>query len=310
MDDLTDKWKYLLATLDLDSFAFEPVEPKLIPVVNHLFENLRRVNASHRFPIFVAGMSRLWAEHFEQVCREHGIPYGQEEIPATCDHKAILTESHRRVHVANSKDPGYLNLEENGEKAMQLIFLDYQEGRDFRAAIFAVLQSMVINAWTAIEVMIGQLHEVTTDGWPPPSADAREQSWRIMTLAKGNGCPCGPPREWKEGALPNLSSLEGARQAYAVAFTVDCAEIDQCMSDLAFEELYRLRNQFVHEAGMITSSFKKYTKKLRTFDAYKKGFPIILSGEDTKRFIENALKMSVNLIRSVDTWLQSHQSIP
>lgn len=82
------------------------------------------------------------------------------------------------------------------------------------------------------------------------------------------------------------------------------------MSDLAFEELYRLRNQFVHEAGMITSSFKKYTKKLRTFDAYKKGFPIILSGEDTKRFIENALKMSVNLIRSVDTWLQSHQSIP
>ena len=309
-EDVTDKYGYLLAKIDLNPLVELQVHDGLEPLVDSFLVNLARVNAVQQFPIFAAGMSKLWSRHFERVCLENGIPYEQDQCPED-KFPSIIAETHLRVFKANLKDLEEKELNQNGESSLRLIFIDYQDTPHFRNTINSAFQSMLINAWTSIEVLLRDLHDLAAKGRPPLTTDAKQQNWRIMALAKEKGFSIGKPKEWDEEERPNLSSLDGARQAYAVLFSVDSAEIDECLSDLAFEELYRLRNQFVHQGGKITGSFKNYTNKLPSFTAHKKkGASIILHGADAKMFIENALRMSIKLIKSVDLWLQNHPLNP
>jgi len=172
-----------------------------------------------------------------------------------------------------------------------------------------LFQDMIIGSWTAIEVMIGEVHEAARKGRQKLTADAKLENWRILSILDGKtGASSGAPSEFKD---PNTSSLKGARQAYATAFCVDTSDIDESMCDLAMDALYLLRNQFVHQGGIVNRSFTKYSKAIPSLDAYRNvDAPIVLDPLATRRFIENALKAAVKLLVSVDTWLKNHQPPP
>lgn len=306
-DGAWDNIKYIDGTLDSDMPWFLP---PLHPIVDAFEKELCAIHAIHQFPLFISGMAAVSQAQFEQVCRECGIPFGSglEKYPSEV-RKWLSEEAQTRIHDAHHKvDPLLERVYAQGEGLFKVMSFEFRNDEAFRWGVHALLQAMVIRAWTAIEVLMGQMYQLAREGQPPHTQDDQSCYWRIMTILGVRGVMKAKeqPKEFK---TPSLSNLNGIRMFYAMAFLEDSEEIDNCMCDEAFDTLNLLRNQLVHEAGRINNSFKKETRNLPMLSAYRtKGECIFLTGPTTKEILTSALKASVHLVVSVGDWLKKHRS--
>lgn len=277
--------------LDFFAAAYDPALLTELNDVQYLREETRR------FATNMNEVTRLFNATI--IFFGVGMDYGAAHSTAMCKikktHDFWLT----------SGDPDYQNIidlttaltvEKHGEEVndpdiMQKRFWDISysgfdsllksRGEAFDPVFRPIVTAMILQTWTAIEVMIGDMHKAASNGRKTPDAAAKSMNKRILDLiAVRRGGQKGEPWDFK---CPNLSSLDGAREAFAVIFSVDYEHIDESFSHEALDVLYRLRNQFVHEAGIITSSFKKYIKRLSIKERFRnKNEPLALTGSEAR----------------------------
>lgn len=306
-----DKDKYLLAKLDLAPFNTTPHHPSLLPAWTVFWDNLCRLPALQQFPVFLSGMAGISQATLEVVVRQSGYPdglyKGKDAIVVPVEKwKAIVEESRDRIFENyHAHDPELKGVYKNGTDLFEVICFDFRDDLVFQDAVQGIFQTMVIGAWTAIEVLLAQMRDAAVEGREMPLPKEEEcWHWRILNLLESDhGAKAGKPFKYTE---PQMSSLRGARIAYAVAFQTDSEDIDKALCVPAIDALNLMRNQLVHEGGRINRDFIRTTKRFPTLERFQamKGKQMVLTGDLVKQLIEEALSSAVLVVKSVDVWLQ------
>lgn len=165
----------------------------------------------------------------------------------------------------------------------------WSHSKHFHGALHHILQLMVIQAWTAFEVMTDHLWRAAT----------RE---RPSLLAKLSNT--------QRGKL-GFRSRKKIRESYKMTFTVDGDPIQKLLSSQTVDELALIRCVLVHSAGnvdqwFIDDSFGVTTPMATHYRALGIGAEIQLKGDETRRLIDPVSKIGYDLLRAVDNWLLLH----
>jgi hypothetical protein len=178
------------------------------------------------------------------------------------------------------------------------------EDDDFRLCVEAILTAQVQWAWTAFETLAGDLWEAALNAHPRvlASLDGKRRKRRKESEpdqgaeepakgAKGKAVPLallqqhGYDLQDKMGTVLagrfNFSRLEGIREAYQVAFSLDHGKIDEKI-------VRRTKTRFPR------------------FSDYQKGQQLALHGEMVAQLVSPSIVSAVAMIRAVDDWLVKH----
>jgi hypothetical protein len=106
-----------------------------------------------------------------------------------------------------------------------------------------------------------------------------------------------------------FTNLEAIREAYSLAFSENVRrartdKIDMTLADRELDALSAVRNLIVHKAGKADSMYLDDCKSAPTAPKIKEeNEKLQLDGEVCQSLIAPVLKLSVDLINAVDTWL-------
>lgn len=175
---------------------------------------------------------------------------------------------------------------------------------DFRAAEFnadglsfieplvvakhAILQSMVIQAWTAFEVLAEDIWKRVNTKRPKLRAGITNRCWR------------------KECGFRSTLKLSNT---YRHTFRHDNVDILAAIDNTTVKALALARNVLVHSGGQIDEMFIKQRvgiPELRCIRGKKKGYSITFTGPLVRRLIDPTVVKGFDLVRAVDQWLISH----
>lgn len=212
----------------------------------------------------------------------------------------------------------------------------------------ALLASMVLGVWTAIETMAGDLWIATINANPRLLARLAGSAKRIHQQAKAavNEGVIGTSKQETDMLIPikkihdvtngkyDMSAKMGdllqskvsfvrlwdIRRAYSLAFDEEKIEasvvgaVDSALADESLDALAAVRNLIVHKAGLAD---REYVKRSRVVG--KAGFAIPqldegqwlnLDGEIVKSLIVPAVDRSLALLTAIDVWLDKCLSPP
>lgn len=214
--------------------------------------------------------------------------------------------------------------EEKWEKNLSFILGWHRKGLS-ETAIQKIFHSMLISAWTAIEVMLGDLWEAALNLRPVGLASLRGSSNGNKTSNRAKGQPDG---KWisqqdledngfdlsgKMGTLLRRDfgfiNLEGSIAAYQKAFSCDSDHVLGAIQNPILKALFAIRNVLVHKAGIVDKIFRDDADGidvLKKWSSQKDGTLIEFDGEDIKALIEPATKLGAYLIVAVDDWITNH----
>ncbi len=103
-----------------------------------------------------------------------------------------------------------------------------------------------------------------------------------------------------------FEKLEEMRQAYNDAFRKDGDRIISIISDRGLDALAITRHVIIHNAGIIDDEFLKRRADLPAPLVAGKGDSLPLDGEITSDLVQPVIKLGLDLIDAVDTWLNLH----
>jgi hypothetical protein len=277
--------------------------------------NMRRVNSLILFPPAMVYIAITVQRHVDRI--EHRMP--------KVDRKTIgrLTEVEMRKELERT---GRV-LEQGGAKAKQLI--DMQQNAafgilsqiqpEFYDGPEAWMASQIIATWTAFEAMTEDLWEAALNAKP-------------LILARLSGRGKSAPKSgddgkrillnWLQKYRYNLSrrmgtvfleenryafdTLTSIREAYTDAFSEDFDAIETIMSDKSLDALSLVRNNLVHNGGIIDHKYLKRAADLPPEALGKQGSPIRMDGELVVKLIGPVMRHGHNLVIAVDDWLAAH----
>lgn len=127
-----------------------------------------------------------------------------------------------------SKRKHFFEANSNAEKIASLPGRTLSHG-----ALHGLLKSLVIQAWTAFEILSEDLWTLTTKQRPELENNITKKEWR----------ECG------------FRSIKKLRTLYAYTFRIDSSSIQSAMTDSSVEALSLLRNVLVHLGGKTDSEF-------------------------------------------------------
>lgn len=179
-----------------------------------------------------------------------------------------------------------------------------------------VLKSILIQNWTATEVLLGDLWEAAVNECPeelafPPQKNPKdpEKVVSVKSLSKYGFNPSE-----KMGSLlketMNFQTLDGARNAYRRTFWKHEKPIHRAILDSSLTRLSLVRNIIVHRAGIIDEMFLKGAKDvplLAPISAPGAGRHIDLDGEMVQNLLEISTGRCLDLILAVGSWLDKHR---
>ncbi|HEX4083610.1 MAG TPA: hypothetical protein VHY22_01765, partial [Chthoniobacteraceae bacterium] len=153
-------------------------------------------------------------------------------------------------------------------------------GEGIHEALEGLLQGVVIQMWTAFEVMVGDLLTGIATGFPSkfPGLAARSL---------------------------NFASRESFRNAYLRAFPPSLAAIHNPLNDLSVNAICLLRNSFVHSGGLVDQIFKDGCQEcgLTKWAGMAINTKFDLDGEIIETHVERLISSSLSLLSSVDSQL-------
>lgn len=147
-----------------------------------------------------------------------------------------------------------------------------------------ILKSVVIQSWTAVEVLIEDL-----------LTDAVKEHAPVFSHFNTDG--------------HGFRSRNRFRKAYEKAFTTDYVAIRSHASSVFFDALSLLRNVIVHRASKADDQFLVSAKnivELSQFHGLNVGDAVEPNGETVRSVVNGSLASSFNLIKSVNDWLRAH----
>lgn len=151
----------------------------------------------------------------------------------------------------------------------------------------ALLEQMVIQAWTAFEVMAEQLWTRTIKQRP-----------KLETRTKAERRDSNPRSRSK---IPNL---------YRFTFRNDNDAILRILQSKRVHSLAIARNVLVHSGGRIDNWFirdRKGMTPLKVIRGKRPGYRIAFTGRMVRHLIDPVTPLGFDLVRAVDKWLFDHR---
>lgn len=185
---------------------------------------------------------------------------------------------------------------------------------DFHAVnkgINALYTSMLVQCWTAIEVMATDLWEAAVNVHPKLLADLSGKGWhdnKPTNLATNNAANIA--RKKKKGSylrdkLP-FASLKSIKQAYGYAFSMDETAIKTALMSPDLHFLSETRHILVHKGGKPDRKFKAAIKGHALARKIAKADRISVDGEKVTDLLTRTINPSFDLLKAVDDWIDKH----
>jgi hypothetical protein len=218
-------------------------------------------------------------------------------------------------------------LDRGGAKAKQLIDMQQtaafgilsQIQPEFYDGPEAWMASQIVATWTAFEAMTEDLWEAALNAKPLTLA---RLAGRGKSALKSGDDIKKIQLNWLQKYRYNLSrrmgtvfleenrysfdTLKGIREAYTDAFSDDFDTIETIMSDKSLDALSLVRNNLVHNGGIIDQKYLKRAADLPPEALGKQGSPIRMDGELVVKLIGPVMRHGHNLVIAVDDWLAAH----
>jgi hypothetical protein len=147
-----------------------------------------------------------------------------------------------------------------------------------------ILKSVVIQSWTAVEVLVEDL---------------------LTNTVNDHALVFGHFKIDDHG----FRARHQFRKAYRKAFTNDYVAIRSHVDSIFFDALSLLRNVIVHRASKADDLFLAATRDiavLSQFHGVNTGDAVEPNGETVRVVVNGSLASSFNLIKSVNDWLRAH----
>ena len=156
-----------------------------------------------------------------------------------------------------------------------------------RNALHGLLQSMVIQAWSAFEILAEDLWQ---------RVNAKRPELRAAITGK----------EWNTCGFKSRSRIANA---YKLTFRVDNNDIARVVDNTALHALAIARNVLVHSGGRIDAMFirdRKNIPELKRIKGRKEGYLIVFTGDLVRYLIDPLPSLGFGLVKAVDQWLILH----
>jgi hypothetical protein len=200
------------------------------------------------------------------------------------------------------------------------------QGKGFRngarMAIEAMLESLVVGAWSAFETLSLDLWVKAVNYRPEPLARMKGHEHRIANKAKGNPTEpeergqdkqFTPKSDGKDGdtlaedGKAKFRHLRDIRKAYSRAFPAEhCGtksdKIDAALADCKLWVLSEVRHNLVHRAGQSDALYRKFTDGLDAPQAGPDG-RLVLKGGTVSSLLESAVRSGSELTKGLHEWL-------
>jgi hypothetical protein len=248
---------------------------------------------------------------------EHKFPNKDERTRISLIDQAIKKEiaNHTNIFAKGGKDADAL-IDQQHKVSFHILSSQSPEYSDGPEAWMA---SQIIATWTAFEAMTGDLWEAAVNLKPEILA---KLSGRNKSAQRQGDDVKRIKIDWLHKYKFNVSEhmgtifleekrytfdgLDGIREAYLDAFSVDHSEIEKIILDNALDAISLIRNNLVHNGGIIDAKYLRRSKDLPIQALGESGTPILIDGELAAQIIGPVLKDGHNLIVAVDNWLTSH----
>jgi len=301
----------------------------LVPATHAFANNVHRAYSLFSFPALLMDLAPrvldVWREQRDKLLP--GIVAYPQTVTAE-EFKRALAEPTLTLVMGTPKE--ILQRWKNG--AALLDGLVEFAGDTFALPTESMLASMITGMWTAFEVLAGDLWEAalncharvlsdlkgpkkrkqekkrSDDDEPPKRRPGDDEATIPIKLIQKHGYDLSS----KMGSLLrnkfNFGLLESIRSAYLRAFSEHSENIEKAIFDPSLDQLAMLRNVLVHRGGIADEDFCKTVKRFKFphFIGIPEQTAISLTGQIVLDVIDPAIKTSVQLAQTVDSWLTKH----
>lgn len=279
---------------DVNVLVSVQTEQLLLPV-NSFLTNLRRLRCMLELPLEV-GLFASMMVHATEMSR---------------DASMIPKQSTEEIMVSWIRETGPDGLDRaRGElgknvfdKLLTLINPRLLHGLE------SVMVAQVTGAWTAFEVLAGDLWEAALNSKPNPLATLSGikthgsndkpsiQLWRLQQHQFNVTSHMGTILRGKF----SFTKLEAIRDAYAKAF--GDSPVRDIIDDDSLTGLSLARNVIVHKSGVIDEDFSKGVTTVPSMVHMATLDKLPIDGRSTQLIVAPAVETALKLIRAVDGWL-------
>jgi hypothetical protein len=222
----------------------------------------------------------------------------------------------------------------SGPNAKELLKTEREHGfkyislssRAIPEGVEAWLSSQITGMWTAFESMAEDLWVTALNAKPKGLAELsgrrkrrpKEESENASSVVDEDGkeIKLSLLQKFNYDLSKNMGTilkskyrfdrLDGIRSAYTEAFEVDSTKIDAIVADKALDALSLVRNNIVHNGGIVDQEYLRRKTSLPAEAIVDIGLPIPIDGELVSKLNRPAMKCGRDLIISVDEWLAGH----
>lgn len=241
-------------------------------------ENLLRVQSLTSIPGFAFMHGEDWGYAIVAMTQMH------PNVDQNSDKFAALAKAHfDKARLAYTRPEFYRHYGQSTQNAERICCQLPSSNKAFHA----LLQSMVIQAWGAFEVMA-------------------EDLWKRAIKQR----PKLDNRTKNERRLSGHRSREKIAKLYEYTFRVDNIAILRLLRNRHLHSLAIVRNVLVHSGGAIDDWFVKDRRgmtPLKCIRGKALGYKIPFTGKMVRHLIDPVTPLGFNLVRAVDKWLVDHK---
>ena len=303
------------------SFIWETKEVRLWPVIHAFRSNIQRLESMLYLPKYLTWLSRSYERKYCQSLLEvtqgiatNDLPQSQvEEVNGKLNEllaRWIEEVKTQRIHFVGGE------VEQVGTRSIDAL-LPIGGGIAW-LGLESILIGQITGAWTAFEVLVGDLWEAALNCHP-------ETLSTLKGSRKPGGTTEGKQKDDKQIALDLLglhgydlsnkmgtilrdklgfATLERARECYSMAF--DDKKITDVIVRPCIDTLQSVRNVFVHKAGFADKVFKSNTAGISLFSTVMIKQRIPIDGPLIQSCIRPVMHCAMELISLVSEWIVDH----
>jgi hypothetical protein len=289
---------------------------------------------------WLANIERLLLPHTALDCLAHSVALHQRAKYRTCmeiagrpflgsdDAQSSACSARARAEWLTFRPQPF-----PGEDTAPASLLDHDDLRDILESLsrypFAptglqrMLENQVTNAWTAFELLGGDLWEAALNAHPHQLSDLKGRSRRNVAQPTPSNVAAATVHltmlqrydfdlRARMGSLLksrfSFTVLDGIREAYAKAF--DEGPITAVLDDTCLEALAILRNVLEHKAGQADEEYVRRAGNISGLPAAVLGGRLQLNGEVVRSVVQSSIWKARDLIVNVDSWIVAHSPPP
>lgn len=255
----------------------------------------------------------------EQFRQEWFIEKFKTPTPDLAELEAAQPEFYRRLGAIMEATTEKRVREITGTIAGSLdLFVD-RAPPEIGVAFEQLYKSMVIQSWTSVEVMVGDLWESALNEHPESLAHlSNDEGARKagdadkaipLSILSRNNFDLSKTMGTILRDKFNFQKMESIQSAYKAAFTKHGKNVIDAISHESLKALSLVRNIIVHKSGVIDDMFYNASESissLKSIRAQGIGRRIFLDAEDIIAIVIPAITQCFELLDAVDKWLKDH----